>query len=206
MNKNVIIFAGGILTGAAACFAALFAAGADRRHIIFREKKKPAEEISEKHDGLTIVVPMDDDLKEFIKKNPVEYSTDIGKIDYSSYSKIAADYSSSELEETPAETKPKPSVCIYPITADEFNENGEYAAVSLTLYSDGVVADDSLHVIDDVHELLGEDWDEEKNEDDEIFIRNDYLMEDFDIVRDLRSFEEATKDKPWMTQDKEDYD
>ena len=128
---------------------------------------------------------------------------------YDSYSKIAAEYSNPEEDEKKEENQPKNSDGIYVITPDDFNEMGSYSAATLTCYADGVIADSDDERITDVAELLGDDWNEEligQYEPDVAYIRNDYLMQDFEIVRDLRTYDDILADKPYLSDLKEDYE
>lgn len=108
------------------------------------------------------------------------------------YSKLTADlgYTSTETKKEVKEEKPlnKP----YIISPDEFGEN-EYDIVSLNYYADGVLADDFDVIIDDVESTVGTDSLTHfgEYEDDSVFVRNDELKIDYEILRDTRKFEEV---------------
>lgn len=78
------------------------------------------------------------------------------------------------------------------IPPDEFGEKDGYDTVSLTYYSDGVLTDDCDDVIEDVDGLVGEDFAEHfgEYEDDSVFVRNDYMQTDYEILKDFRKFSE----------------
>ena len=199
MNKNVFIFAGGFVAGAAACIGALFAVGAEKRKIIFRENKKsPDKKFQETvldNNYVEETRMTYDHAKDAFAKYASGFDSSKTNTDYSAYSKIAADYSGDDLREEPEKEKtPEQAEGIYVITPDDFNEMGHYSAATLTCYADGVIADDTDHIVDDVIELLGEYWNEDllgQYEPDVAYIRNDYLMQDFEVVRDLRTYDEA---------------
>lgn len=82
----------------------------------------------------------------------------------------------------------------YVISPDEFGENG-YETVSLTYYEgDGVLTDDidkpfdedeiAEYIVPDFADHFGE------YEDDSVFVRNDFMKTDFEILKDQRSYSE----------------
>lgn len=86
------------------------------------------------------------------------------------------------------------------ITPEEFGENEEYDTISLTLYSDGVLADDADKPIDDVDEVIGKESLEHfgEYEDDSIFVRNDKLKCDYEVLIDERKYAQILEDKPYL--------
>lgn len=81
----------------------------------------------------------------------------------------------------------------YVIIPEEFDENG-YETVTLYYYADGVVAtSDTNKVVDNVDELIGEDSLTHfgEYEEDSVFVRNDNLEIDFEILKDNRRFSEV---------------
>ena len=71
----------------------------------------------------------------------------------------------------------------YVISPDEFGNAG-YDIVSLELYSDRVLVDEDDNPIEDIDFLVGEDSLEHfgEYEDDSVFVRNDHLKTDFEIL------------------------
>lgn len=108
---------------------------------------------------------------------------------YSSKSERA----SNEEEET-MEVSNKP----YVITPDVFMNNDEYDTISLTYYADGVLADEYDEQIIDVEGTIGEDSLEHfgEYEDDSVFVRNDALKVDYEILLDQRLYSEVAKGRP----------
>lgn len=81
----------------------------------------------------------------------------------------------------------------YVIEPEEFDENG-YETVTLFYYEDGVVATaDTNEVVENVDELIGEDSLTHfgEYEEDSVFVRNDNLKTDFEILKDRRRFSEV---------------
>lgn len=86
----------------------------------------------------------------------------------------------------------------YVITPDEFREFEDYEKISLTYYSDGVVADDMDDELDDVDSIIGTDSLSHfgEYEDDSVFVRNDAMKADYEILLDNRRYKDVTKKKP----------
>lgn len=85
----------------------------------------------------------------------------------------------------------------YKIRSDEFSMFEDYSAVELTLYSDGIVADDRDEIVENVEELLGDDFREMFDEgEDELYIRNDMRCCDYAILKDSQTFEAFDEARP----------
>lgn len=80
----------------------------------------------------------------------------------------------------------------YVIKPEEFGEKYNYETVSLTYYADGVLADDFDEVIEagEIDDMVGLDSLETfgEYEDDSVFVRNDEMETDFEILLDERNF------------------
>lgn len=81
----------------------------------------------------------------------------------------------------------------YIISPEEFGESGNYTQISLTYYSDGVLADDEDEIIEDIDDTVGEDFADHFGdyEDDSVFVRNDRLRCDYEILKDNRSYHDV---------------
>lgn len=79
----------------------------------------------------------------------------------------------------------------YVISPDEFGEK-DYTMVTLTYYNDRVLADRFDEVIDDPTELVGPEALESfgEYEDDAVYVRNDALKTDYEILLDVRDYSE----------------
>lgn len=84
-------------------------------------------------------------------------------------------------------TEPK---AIHP---DEFDELDEYDTISLTHYTDGVLADEDDNIIEDIANTVGEDYESHfgEYEDDAVYIRNDRLKTDYEILKDYRPYSDV---------------
>lgn len=81
----------------------------------------------------------------------------------------------------------------YTISPYDFGELDGYSLFELTYYSDGILEDEDYNIVTDTDELIGLDSLNTfgEYEDDAVFVRNDKLKADFQILRDLRTYEQA---------------
>lgn len=90
----------------------------------------------------------------------------------------------------------------YIIAPDDFGDFSDYDAMSMTLFSDGVLVDDQMRPVDDIEHCVGLDYMKYfgvyPKEPDTVYIRNDELCCDYEIVRDLRTFKEIDASNPHM--------
>lgn len=80
------------------------------------------------------------------------------------------------------------------VIAPEESWEQDYPTITLTYYEgDGVLADDRNKIIDNVDELVGEDFAEHfgEYEDDSVYIRNDAMEVYYEILRDYGSYSES---------------
>lgn len=78
----------------------------------------------------------------------------------------------------------------YVISPDEFGELDDYETVSLYHYADGFVADEMDELLEDLENVIGY---ESLNhfgeyEDDSVFVRNDRLKTDYEILLSLQNY------------------
>lgn len=138
----------------------------------FRDGLKVAEDRTQKDDG-------DVDFK--------KYASIIQKEGYTDYSRSVEEKKGEAFVEKP-----------YVISPEEFGEFEEYEKISLTYYADKVLADENDEEVDDVDEIVGE---ESLNhfgeyEDDSVFVRNDRLKCDYEILLDQRNYSDVAKTMP----------
>lgn len=108
-----------------------------------------------------------------------EYVTSLAKENYTTY------------EEASAVTKP------YVISPMEYGES-DYETVSLTYFEDGVLTyDDDFTLVEDVIGTIGSDalGTFGQYEDDSVFVRNDKLEKDFEILKDNRKYADVFREK-----------
>lgn len=91
----------------------------------------------------------------------------------------------------------------YVISPDEFGEMDDYECESLIYYADQVLADTADNMIEDVEGLVGREslGHFGEYEDDSVFVRNDRLRTDFEILRDISRYEDMVNAGPRPTED-----
>lgn len=118
----------------------------------------------------------------------------------SEYTKIASTYTSEKggVEEMNSIAKPP-----YVISPLDFGELDDYHQVELTYYLDGILEDEDYHIVTDADELIGPDalTTFGEYEDDSVFVRNERLCTDFQILRDYRTYDEARCAGPTQVDD-----
>lgn len=83
----------------------------------------------------------------------------------------------------------------YVIPPEEFGEKEGYGTESLVYFKDSVLADDMDHRIEDVEAMVGVESLTHfgQYEDDSVFVRNDRLKTDFEILLDERFYADIKK-------------
>lgn len=109
----------------------------------------------------------------------------------SEYKYLAQKYGKEDTEVTRPEKEEKRDVDVYIIAPEEFDENDDYDSFYMTLFSDGIMADDCFEKVEDPERLLGDDWKPYLEEATAAYFRNEDIRSDIEVVRDLRTFEEA---------------
>lgn len=86
----------------------------------------------------------------------------------------------------------------YVISPDEFGERMGYETVSLTYYEDGILTDQADEIIRDIEHVVGLDSLDHfgEYEDDSVFVRNEDLKIDFEILKDIRNFKDVRESAP----------
>lgn len=132
-----------------------------------------------------------------VKPNLMEYAAMVKDLGYTDYSR-RQETPEPEKEEEEVDEMDKP----YIIEPDEFGEC-DYEEVSLTHYADGVLTDEQDNPIEDVDGMVGEDYAEHfgEYEDDSVFVRNERLQTDFEILADQRNYSDLYKNKSHPTED-----
>ena len=120
-----------------------------------------------------------------LKPDLVNYAAKLQEEGYSNYTKNSEKII--EEKDVPMPNKP------YIISPEEFGESGNYTQISLTYYSDGVLADDEDEIIEDIDDTVGEDFADHFGdyEDDSVFVRNDRLRCYYEILKDNRSYHDV---------------
>lgn len=127
------------------------------------------------------------------KPGIVEYAARLREQGYTNYSDMG----------TEDEKEPMIVDDPYVIAPEEFGEFDDYEKIGLTYYADQVLADDNDELVDDVENIIGF---EPLNrfgeyEDDSVFVRNDRLKCDYEILLDQRKFSDVINRKPHEVDD-----
>jgi len=146
-----------------------------------REKKTVNENDSDTNDiseEPKRVIPDKPDLMEYAAKIREE-----GYMDYSNQGKSEKKEEKKEpytrdMDDFAYDEEP------YVIAPEHFDEYDDYETESLTYWSDGYLTDEDDNLIEDIAGMVGEDYAEHfgEFEDDSVFIRNERLKTDFEIL------------------------
>lgn len=92
-------------------------------------------------------------------------------------------------------SKTMASIKPYVIPPEDFGELDGYETISLTYYADGVLADDMDERITNVDDIIGSESLKHfgEYEDDSVFVRNDELLTDYEILFDTRDYEDVVQ-------------
>ena len=196
--SNTLAFTVGVAAGASVTYILIkkyFKKIADDEIDTMREyfQNKRAEGIDaleEESDEAEVKEARDEHQED--KPNLREYASLIKKENYTSYSDTTAD----KKKEVDDVEKP------YVITPEEFGEL-DYSTISLTYYSDGVLTYESDELVEDVDDIVGADFAEHfgEYEDDSVFIRNDRMKTDFEILADKRNYSDVVETNPHSAED-----
>ncbi len=79
----------------------------------------------------------------------------------------------------------------YVIPPEEYDENG-YETMSFRYYADGILVDETGTIVEDLDGTVGADFATHfgEYEDDSVFVRNDEMKVDFEILRDEGCYSE----------------
>lgn len=160
----------------------------------FAEYKKCCEEPTEDSDCAARYDEAEEETTDYDSeeyksavRNMKEVLENGGYVDYSKYDEKGG---TDSIVDSPDEPRPKV------ISPDEYGEDEDYDQVSLTYFSDGVIMDEWNRLYDDeeIDESIGADFASYfgKYEEDSVYIRNDVTQTYYEILADVRTFEEAS--------------
>ena len=184
---------------AGAVFGAVAGITYVKKNYDISEKKEEAEAASEPVETNNEPEMVEDDREELIRRTNAEILKSVKDPDrkehmkdlLNEYATVTAIYGGEEVVE---HDRP------YKILPDQFSEFEDYSAIELTLFADGVLADDRDEVIENADELLGEGFEKLFDEgSDELFIRNDERCTDYAIYKDVQTFESFDEARPHFT-------
>lgn len=132
------------------------------------------------------------------KPDLMDYASKVKDLGYVDYSRRTEEKEETDDEEEVDDTDDY----IYVIKPEIFGEE-DYEEVSLTYYADGVLTDEQDNPIEDVAGMVGADYASHfgEYEDDSVFIRNDRLRTDFEILADQRKYSNLAKNSHLPTED-----
>lgn len=195
MNKmNFAMFLAGATVGAAAAWVYLkkryeqiAQEEIDSVKAVYSAKKEPVshDEIQEENQHKADIAKLKPDLVKYAAKLQEE-----GYVNYTEHSKKNIE----EIKEESMIGAP------YVISPDEFGTFDDYTTISLVYYDgDEVLADEEDEVVEDLADTVGEDFAEHfgEYEDDSVFVRNDRLRCDYEILRDNRSYSDVVDDSTY---------
>lgn len=121
-----------------------------------------------------------------LKPDLVDYAAKLQEQGYTNYSAHSENIKNNK-EDEPVVEKP------YVIPPEEYGD-GNYTTISLTYYSDGILADDEDEIVDDIENTVGSDFATHFGdyEDDAVYIRNDRRKCDYEILKDNRTYTAVT--------------
>lgn len=141
-----------------------------------------------------------DDIQEPQKKakdkpDIIEYTKKLKEEGYINYSNVVPENKKQEE----VETMDKP----YIIPPEEFGAFDDYETISLMYYEDQVLTDDDDKPVDEIEDIVGFDSLTRfgEYEDDSVFVRNDRLKCDYEILMDHRKYSDVIKKKPHQVED-----
>ena len=90
----------------------------------------------------------------------------------------------------------------YVISPEEFGEFEDYERISLSYYADQILADEDDEKVEDVDNVVGLESliHFGEFEDDSVFVRNDRLKCDYEILLDQRTYSDVIKQRPHQTE------
>lgn len=189
---NLFVFAAGAAIGSAVTWKYL----KDEYERIAQEDAKSVRETYAKMYAETSKPGEDDimiDLDELCKEP--EEEEDEETVTLFNYGRILndADYSKEEL------SRNRP----YVISPEEFGDIDDYDTISITYFKDKVLAYLDLELVEDADDVIGLDSLNHfgQYEDDSVFVRNDMLKADYEILLDPKNYSDVINEIPHPAED-----
>ncbi|GHU53237.1 hypothetical protein FACS1894132_04860 [Clostridia bacterium] len=128
------------------------------------------------------------------KPNIIEYAEMLRKRCYTDYSR------GNSKNEEEIENVDQP----YVISPDDFGSVEDYLTICLVYYSDQIVADDNDDIVENIEDIIGFESLTHfgEYEDDSLFVRNDRLKCDYEILLDQRKYSDIVNRKPHQMEDR----
>lgn len=182
------------LTGVAVGAAATWNFAKKKYEQIAQEEIDSVKEVFRRLRGESKVKTTEEPEVERVEENEADKTND--HVDICEYRKVINN-NSYDNDQNYEEGAPINMDRPYVIAPDEFGERAGYERFSFTYYSDGTLTDECDEPIspEDVEKLIGKeslthfgDY-----EDDSVFVRNDDIESDFEILLDLRKYSDVKR-------------
>ena len=140
-----------------------------------------------------------DDLEDLDPSELEEEEYQAEEADKAEYEYLSNIYKEGGADNMPT-SEPREPYVIEPI---EFGELDDYKTFELTYYEDGILEDEDYSIVKNPEEILGPDalGSFGEYEDDSVFVRNERLHADFQILKDYRTYDEARSIGPGRVDD-----
>ena len=183
MNKNTLINFVMFATGAAIGSVVTWKLLKTKYELIAQEEIESVKEEYERFFGDCD----DEDIEEDMDEEE-EHTSEVPESLAQAYAQVVnhTGYAGEEKVEVKGETDvDRP----YVIAPEEYDELG-YRTITLYCYEDGVITDVNDNIIENAEEFIGKDIDRHfgEYEDDSVFVRNDALKCDYEILRDYDNY------------------
>ena len=132
------------------------------------------------------------------KPNIVEYAAKLREQGYTNYSDVEPETKKEEANEESMDIDTP-----YVIQPEEVGEFDDYEIIGLTYYADQVLTDEDDKLVEDIEDTIGFDSLSRfgEYEDDSVFVRNDRLKCDYEILLDQRKYSDVIKRRPHEVED-----
>ena len=132
------------------------------------------------------------------KPNIVEYAAKLREQGYTNYSDVEPETKKEEANEESMDIDTP-----YVIQPEEVGEIDDYEIIGLTYYADQVLTDEDDKLVEDIEDTIGFDSLSRfgEYEDDSVFVRNDRLKCDYEILLDQRKYSDVIKRRPHEVED-----
>ena len=181
--KTVIAFIAGVTIGSLVTWKFV---ETKYKQIADEEIKSVVEQFNSRQNGCDDTEPVEEEQAPWRVEKPdiMEYAARIKEARY------ALDLHDAKNEEEEGGDEFMDSDKPYVISPEEFDELDDYEIRSFTYYEDGILTDEENHIVENVDELVGKDSLDTFGyyEQDSVFVRNDALKTDFEILRDVRNY------------------
>lgn len=195
--KNFFIFVAGLVIGSVATYVVV----KDKFEKIAQEEIDSVKEVF----GRRVEKEADEKVEKIAKKEVEKIRKEYNE--YNNLTKNYTSYSKNKTEENveDEDDEDKDGVELneierasdydrpYIIEPQEFGALDGYSLITLYHYSDNVLADDCDELVEDLNDVVGEDYAEHfgEYEDDCVYVRNDRLKADYEICRDFRKYSDV---------------